>query len=111
MVLGIGGPFGRWGGLACWGSLRSPRRAYPLSLGPSVHALGVSLLDGGGAAVVAARGQALHHACDVARRAVLAQLGLGLDPGDVKLQADDGPQLALDERARRVVYRPRHLLA
>jgi hypothetical protein len=65
------------------------------------------VLDGLRAAVVAPRGQAGHHARDDGHRAVLAQLGLGLDPGDLQLQADDGAELALDELARRVVYRPR----
>jgi hypothetical protein len=50
----------------------------------------VSALDGLRAAVVAPRGQAGHHARDVGHRAVLAQLGLGLDPGDLQFQADDG---------------------
>jgi hypothetical protein len=71
----------------------------------------VGLLDRGGAALVAAAGQARHHARDVGHRAVLAQLGLGLDPGDLQLQADDGAQLALDELAGRVVDRPRRGLA
>jgi hypothetical protein len=71
-----------------------------------IGALLIGIGDGFGAAAVAARGQARHYAGDVGHRAVLAQLGLGLDPGDLKLQADDGAQLALDERARRVVHRP-----
>jgi len=66
----------------------------------------VGVLDGLRAAVVAPRGQAGHHARDVGHRAVLAQLGLGLDPGDPQLQADNGAQLALDEGTRRVVHRP-----
>jgi len=66
----------------------------------------VGVLDGLRAAVVAPRGQAGHHARDVGHRAVLAQLGLGLDPGDPQLQADDGAQLSLDEGTRRVVHRP-----
>src|ERR1700684_4612922 len=78
--------------------------------GRAVDALGVGVLDGGRHRVVAAGGQAIDDAGDVAYRAVLAQLGLGLDPGDLRLQADDGTQLALDERARRVVGRPGHVL-
>src|SRR5205807_9250143 len=64
------------------------------------------MLDGFRTAVVAPPGQARHHARDVGYRAVLAQLGLGLDPGNPQLQADDGAQLALDEGTRRVVHRP-----
>jgi hypothetical protein len=64
------------------------------------------VLDGLCAAVVAPRGQAGHHTGDVGHRAVLAQLGLGLDPGDPQLQADDGAQLSLDEGTRRVVHGP-----
>ena len=74
----------------------------------AVHTLGISIQDGGSHRIVAAGGQTAHDAGDVAHRAVLAQLGLGLDPGDLQLQADDGAQLALDERTRRVVRGPRH---
>src|SRR5271166_5140028 len=67
--------------------------------------------DGGRTAVITPRGQARHDAGDVGHRAVLAELGLGLDPDDLQLQADDGAQLAFDERAWRVVHRPGRRLA
>src|SRR5580698_4525688 len=78
--------------------------------GRAVDAAGVGVLDGGRHRIVAAGGQSADDAGDVAYRAVLAQLGLGLDPGDLQLQADDGAQLALDERARGVVRGPWHVL-
>src|SRR5580704_12860523 len=78
--------------------------------GRAVDAAGVGVLDGGRHRIVAAGGQSADDTGDVTYRAVLAQLGLGLDPGDLQLQADDGAQLALDERARRVVGRPGHVL-
>jgi hypothetical protein len=46
------------------------------------------------------------HALDVVGGPVLAELGLRLDPGDLQLDHDDGPQLPLDKGTRRVVHRP-----
>jgi shikimate dehydrogenase len=55
---------------------------------------------------VAAVAQPVDHALDVGGRPVLAQLGLGLDPGDQQLDPHDGPELTGDELRRRVVHRP-----
>src|SRR4051812_49920002 len=52
--------------------------------------------------VVGSGPKALDDARDVRRAPVLAQLPLGLDPPDLQLDPDDGPQLAGDIRLPRL---------
>src|SRR3954452_18332090 len=51
--------------------------------------------------------EARYDTVDIGLGSVLAELGLGLDPGDQQLDTDDRPQLPLDVRCRCVVDRPR----